>query len=87
MRSTSPVSVDRTSIGHKEIAAERLDELSVKEVVSLIKERATFVGDLWEQGSFFFEAPSGYDEKASKKALKEDTPELMNKLISITLLF
>ncbi len=64
----------------KEIAAERLDELYVKEVVSLIKERATFVGDLWEQGSFFFEAPSGYDEKASKKAFKEESPEILTKV-------
>jgi glutamyl-tRNA synthetase len=38
-------------------------------IVASIKERATFVNDLWEQGNFFFEAPTEYDEKASKKAI------------------
>jgi glutamyl-tRNA synthetase len=52
-------------------------------VVGLIKERATFVSDFWDLSSFFFVAPSTYDEKASKKALKEDTAELMQKVIEI----
>jgi glutamyl-tRNA synthetase len=52
-------------------------------VVSLIKERATFVSDLWELSSFFFLPPIAFDEKASKKAWKEDTPELMEELITI----
>lgn len=47
-------------------------------VVSMIKERATFVEDLWEQGGFFFQAPSEYDEKASGKAFREGTPELLS---------
>jgi glutamyl-tRNA synthetase len=52
-------------------------------IVESIKERATFVSDLWEQGSFFFEAPTAYDEKASKKAFKEGTSELMSKVLSL----
>jgi len=54
-----------------------------EKVVSLIKERATFVADFWELGSFFFETPLDYDAKASKKNWKEGTPELMKELISI----
>ena len=46
-------------------------------IVELIKDRATFVSDLWEQGSFFFEAPIEFDVKASKKNWKEGTSELM----------
>jgi glutamyl-tRNA synthetase len=57
--------------------------LDVTMIVALIKERATFVSDLWEQGSFFFETPSGYDEKASKKAFKEDTPEILQQIITL----
>lgn len=49
-------------------------------IVSLVKERANFVKDLWEQSSFFFEAPTVYDDKTVKKRWKEDTPELMKKL-------
>jgi len=55
-------------------------EVAIEKVVSLIKERATFVEDLWEQGSFFFVAPKSYDEKASKKAFKEDTAAILRKV-------
>ena len=52
----------------------------VIEVVSLLKERAVFVDDFWELGSYFFEAPKEFDEKAAKKAWKEDSAEIMEKL-------
>ena len=52
-------------------------------IVTSIKERATFVSDLWEQGSFFFEAPTAYDEKASKKAFKEGTSEIMTEVLGL----
>lgn len=55
----------------------------VKQVVSLIKERATFVKDFWELGSYFFLAPREYDEKAVKKQWKEDTAAIMTQLISL----
>ena len=51
--------------------------------VNLIKERATFVSDFWSLSHFFFTSPTSYDEKASKKALKEGTSELMTELINI----
>ena len=54
----------------------------VKLVVDLIKERATFVKDFWELGSYFFLAPSEYDEKAVKKQWKEDTASIMGQLVS-----
>lgn len=52
-------------------------------IVSMLKERATFVSDLWEQGSFFYVAPKEYDEKAAKKAFKEDTAELLSKVMGL----
>ena len=52
-------------------------------VVGLIKERATFVSDFWDLSHFFFTAPISYDEKASKKALKEGTSDLLNKVIDL----
>lgn len=55
----------------------------VTKVVSLIKERATFVQDFWELGSFFFEAPTEFDAKATKKNWKEGTSALMTELIAI----
>lgn len=32
-----------------------------------MKERATFVKDIYNDGKFFFHAPESFDEKASKK--------------------
>ncbi len=60
----------------------RKDEYVTK-VVSLIKERATFVSDFWNLSKFFFVAPTEYDAKASKKQWKETTPQIMNDLISV----
>tara|TARA_R110002012_G_scaffold42572_6_gene115932 strand:- start:99768 stop:101294 length:1527 start_codon:yes stop_codon:yes gene_type:complete len=57
--------------------------LNLTKIVTLLKERATFVSDLWEQGSFFFEAPDSYDAKAADKAFKTETPELLQKVVSI----
>lgn len=55
--------------------------LDLKKVVSLIKERAHFVNEFWDLADYFFVAPTSYDEKAAKN-WKEETPELMQKVIS-----
>lgn len=55
----------------------------VLKVVTLMKERAVFVNDIWEQGYFFFVAPTSYDPKNAKKAWKEDTADLMQELIQV----
>ena len=57
--------------------------LNVTKIVSLLKERATFVSDLWDLGDFFFIAPESYNEKASKKAFKEDTPEILKNIVAL----
>ena len=55
------------------------DEKLLK-VISLMKERATFVKDIYNDGKFFFEAPTSYDEKAVKKAWNEETATVLNEL-------
>ena len=55
----------------------------LKIIISLIKERATFVSDFWELSHYFFIAPLSYDEKAVKKQWKEDTSDIMNQLVSV----
>lgn len=54
--------------------------LDITKIVSLVKERANFVTELWELSDYFFVAPNEYDAKASKN-WKEETPELMQKVI------
>ena len=60
-----------------------IDESYIAMVIGLIKERATFISDFWALSSFFFVAPDNFDEKASKKAIKEDTKSLMEELVTI----
>ena len=43
----------------------------------LVKERATFIGDLWEEGSFLIERPTNFDEKTARKKWKGDAPTIM----------
>lgn len=57
--------------------------LPLETIVATLKERAVFVEDLWELGKFFFEAPTEFDVKASKKAWKEGTTDLMQELIPV----
>ena len=52
-------------------------------VVSLVKGRANFVGDIWEQSKFFFATPEEYDEKSVRKRWNAETPQLMNELIEV----
>ena len=57
--------------------------LDVTKIVSLVKERATFLSDLWGQSNFFFITPENYNEKASVKAFKPETPEILRAVIEI----
>lgn len=52
----------------------------VSKVVALVKERVNFVKELWDQASFFFVAPSEYDEKTVKKRWKDDSATQMLEL-------
>lgn len=51
------------------------------QIIDLMKERANFVRDILTQGRFFYEAPTAYDEKAVKKAWKDDTAELIQEFV------
>ena len=48
----------------------------VTTVVSLIRERATFVKDFWDISKYLFKAPDGYDEKDAAKFWKPGNSEL-----------
>ena len=55
----------------------------ITQVVSLVKSRANFVNDLWEQAQFFFVRPTTYSEKDIRKRWKPETPELMRQLATL----
>ena len=58
----------------------KVDDSYVLKIVSLIKERANFVSDFWDQSFFFFQAPAEYDSKVVKKRWKEGTPGILSEL-------
>ncbi|MEM9051794.1 MAG: glutamate--tRNA ligase [Bacteroidota bacterium] len=52
------------------------------EVSRLMKERASFLPEIVENGAYLFEAPTEYDEKTTRKKWKEDTPQVMEGLLA-----
>ena len=55
----------------------------VTEVVRMMKDRVSFVKELWPLCSFFFIPPVQYDEKTVKKRWKEDSPKVMTELADL----
>ncbi len=49
-------------------------------VAGIMKERATFITDLWDLTSFFFVAPTEYEEKQAKKYWKGDNPAILREV-------
>jgi glutamyl-tRNA synthetase len=55
-----------------------LSELEI--LVGMVKERLTFIKDLWNETDFFFSAPVMYDKEVIKKRWKEDTSSHLTEL-------
>ncbi|MCY1721731.1 glutamate--tRNA ligase [Prolixibacteraceae bacterium Z1-6] len=79
-------SVEELSGLFKVVLAEKGVEASdekINAVVAEIKERCEFVSDIWEQGTYFFEAPTEYDAKTVKKRWKENTPGQLTEIANL----
>ncbi|WP_394772983.1 glutamate--tRNA ligase [Flavobacterium sp.] len=77
----TPILVEKGFSSFDSAQEDSLEFKKLTRIVSLIKERAHFVSEFWDLTDFFFQAPTSYDEKASKN-WKEETPALMQELIS-----
>jgi len=60
-----------------------VDIVRLESLIGLVKERVSFVKEIWEQTDFFFKAPESYDQEAVKKRWKEDSPLLLSELRSL----
>ena len=60
----------------REHGIEVSDEIAGK-VAGIMKERATFIGDLWDLTSYFFVAPTEYEEKQARKYWKGNNPAIL----------
>lgn len=59
------------------------DKAYVVKVVGMMKDRVSFIKDLWNVCAFFFVAPTEYDEKTRKKRWKEDSAAQLTELIEV----
>lgn len=55
----------------------------ITKVVAMMKDRVNFVKELWPLCSFFFIAPTEYDEKTVKKRWKVDSAKVMGELADV----
>jgi len=60
-----------------------IDIIRLEVLVGLVKERVSFVKDLWGQTDFFFKAPDTFDQEAVKKRWKEDSANLLLELKTV----
>ncbi|SFI40473.1 glutamate--tRNA ligase [Halpernia frigidisoli] len=65
-----------------EISESSISDDKLLKIIGLMKERATFIKDIYSEGIFFFNAPKTFDEKASKKSWNENTADILNKLLN-----
>ena len=56
------------------------DDFFVSQVCEQLKERATFISEMWYEGRYYFLKPESYDEKTVRKKWKEETPDLLEEL-------
>tara|TARA_B100001769_G_C22076938_1_gene580032 strand:- start:107 stop:1633 length:1527 start_codon:yes stop_codon:yes gene_type:complete len=52
----------------------------VANVCQQLKERATFIKDMWSEGKYYFQPPKSYDEKVIRKKWDNDIKDIMNEL-------
>ena len=60
-----------------------IDPSYLAEICELMKERATFIKDIWGASQFFFHLPIDYDKKTIRKKWKENSPEVLNSVIDL----
>lgn len=67
----------------KDKGIEGLSPEYVAKAAGRVKGRVNFIGELWDQGDFFFRAPEEYASKDVKKRWGEDTPRIMEELVGV----
>ncbi len=56
----------------------KADKEKVAKVCGLLKERVTFTTDFWEQGQYFFEAPTEYAQEVAQKKWTEEAAKALS---------
>ncbi len=56
------------------------DIVRIELLIAMVKERVSFVNEIWDQTDFFFIAPETYDRDVIKKRWKDDSPTVLDDL-------
>jgi glutamyl-tRNA synthetase len=59
------------------------DIVRLELLVDMVKERVSFVKEIWDETDFFFRAPLSYDEDVVRKRWKQTSAGIMNELIAL----
>ena len=59
------------------------DIVDIETLVGLVKERVSFVKDMWQEADFFFKSPETYDQDVIKKRWKPESSTQMLELKSV----
>jgi glutamyl-tRNA synthetase len=60
-----------------------VDIVDLESLIAMVKERVSFVKEIWDQTDFFFKAPESYDQEVVKKRWKEDSAAQLIELKSV----
>jgi glutamyl-tRNA synthetase len=60
-----------------------VDIVRLETLVAMVKERVSFVREIWDQTDFFFKTPDTYDQEVVKKRWKDDSPAQLLELRSL----
>jgi glutamyl-tRNA synthetase len=60
-----------------------VDIKNLEVLVSIVKERVSFVKEIWNETDFFFKAPETYDPEVIKKRWTNDSPAMLLELRSL----
>jgi glutamyl-tRNA synthetase len=59
------------------------DIIEIEELIGFVKERVSFVKDIWDETDFFFRGPDTYDNEVIKKRWKEDSASVLLELCTL----
>jgi glutamyl-tRNA synthetase len=60
-----------------------IDITELETLISLVKERISFIKEIWDQTDFFFRPPESYDKEVVNKKWNKDSPLILSELRSI----
>jgi len=60
-----------------------VDMVRLEILTGLVKERVSFVKEIWEQTDFFFKTPDVYDPEVVKKRWQPDSEKILKELVTV----